>query len=431
MNIFKTNVLIMSIFTFLTLGSNFLLYRVSNNYLDNDESYGIWLVVLSIITWFYIMDFGISNSLRNLLTQAVQNNDKKLVSQLIYTTYRMMLIPLIILILLGIIINKVINWGTMLNVDEDVEQVNYLLKMVFLLFPIVFYLNTITYIYHAFFKSYIVNMLQFLNLSINCIVIYILSYIDNGNIAVMGIIYFSVNILVYLIATLVFYMRNKNLKILNTNNYNKNLIKPLFSMGISFFILDITSILLYNSGPLIISWYFNPIIAIEFQLPYKLFTIFVTLSHIILNPLWTLIITKMTLKDLKGIKKIQSKIVIFLTFVSILMLIFVVFINKLIEFWIGKNYEIDNEYILLIALLVILSIICHTYQTFLKSIGQLNIQSIVMVVSIVISYTSMYVLIEVLKYDEYAFVISLIIGLLLPVIFLVYYFNKSLDKLNK
>ena len=430
MKIFKTNILLISFFTFLTLGSNFLLYRVANVYLDNDEAYGVWLVILSIITWFYIMDFGISNSLRNLLTEAVQNKDEKRISHLIYTTYLIMLIPLIILLLVGLIVNNIMNWSEILNVKGEPEQVNRLLQISFLLFPFVFYLNTISYIYHSFFKYYIVNILQFLNLFINCVVIYVLSFQQDGSVVTMGIIYFSINILVYLIATFYFFIRHKKLHILSFENYEKKLIKPLLSMGISFFILDISSILLYNSGPLIISSFFNPIIAINFQLPYKLLTIFVTLSHIILTPLWTLIITQMTKKNYKEIKNVQKKLVLFLIAVSIIILIFTLFINKVIEIWIGKNYEIDNKFVLIIAILVILSIVCHTYQTLLKSMGKLYIQTFILIIAIIVSFSCMFIFINVLNYDEYAFVISLILGLLLPSILLPISFNININRFS-
>ncbi|WP_270912385.1 lipopolysaccharide biosynthesis protein [Staphylococcus saprophyticus] len=430
MKIFKTNIILISFFTFLTLGSNFLLYRVANVYLNNDEAYGVWLVILSIITWFYIMDFGISNSLRNLLTEAVQNKDEKRISHLIYTTYLIMLIPFIILLLVGLIVNNIVNWSEILNVKGEPEQVNRLLQISFLLFPFVFYLNTISYIYHSFFKSYIVNILQFLNLFINCVVIYVLSFQQDGSVVTMGIIYFSINILVYLIATFYFFIRHKNLHILSFENYEKKLIKPLLSMGISFFILDISSILLYNSGPLIISSFFNPIIAINFQLPYKLLTIFVTLSHIILTPLWTLIITQMTKKNYKEIKNVQKKLMLFLIAVSIIILIFTLFINKVIEIWIGKNYEIDNKFVFIIAILVILSIVCHTYQTLLKSMGKLYIQTFIFIIAIIVSFSCMFIFINVLNYDEYAFVISLILGLLLPSILLPISFNININRFS-
>ncbi|MDK9852962.1 lipopolysaccharide biosynthesis protein [Staphylococcus equorum] len=430
MKIFKKNVILISFFTGLTLMSNFLFYRVAHIYLDNDESYGIWLVILSIITWFYVMDFGISNSLRNLLTEVVQQKNNEKISKLIYTTYLIMLLPLIFLIIAGLIINSLVDWSSLLNITGNRNQINNLMKVSFILFPVIFYLNTISYIYHSFFKSYIVNVLQFLNLFINCVVIYICSISGNGNVVVMGTIYFSINILVYLYATLHFFVRNKHLKILTNKNFDRKLVKPLFSMGISFFILDISSILLFNSGPLVISTLFNPVIAIDFQLPYKLLTIFVTLSHIILTPLWTLVITRMTEKNFGEIKRINKKLIIFLAITSITILIFTLFVNDIIKIWIGVDYDIDLGFILWIAILVILSIICHAYQTLLKSMGKLSIQTYIFIFSIIISYSSMFILIKIFDFGEYAFIFSLVTGLLLPALLLPISFNINIKKME-
>ncbi|MDW4099696.1 hypothetical protein QI260_07085 [Staphylococcus saprophyticus] len=428
MKLFKKNIIWITTFTLLTLVSNFLFYRVANIYLKNDESYGIWLVILSIITWFYIMDFGISNSLRNYLTKAVEQNNKKEASKLIFTTYLIMLVPMIALIIGGVILNSFLDWSLILNVTENKEETNLLIKIAFILFPIIFYLNTISYVYHAYFKSYIVNVLQFLNLFINCIVIYICSFNENTSIVVMGSIYFGINIFIYLCATIIFYLNHNELNLLKFNNFDSNFVKPLFSMGISFFILDIASILLYNSGPIVISTFFNPVIAIDFQLPYKLLTIFVTLSHIILTPLWTLIITKMTNKNFNDIKRINIKLNLFLILISIIILAFTPFVNTVIYLWIGTFYDIDLKFIVCIAILVILSIICHAYQTLLKSMGKLRVQTFVFVVSIIISYSSMFILIELLHFGEYAFVLSLIGGLVMPVILLAIAVNKNIKK---
>lgn len=113
-NIYRFNVYLASIFTILTLISNFLLYRVSNSYLDDNEAYGLWLIILSVVTWFYIMDFGISNSLRNYLTEALEKRNMLFANKIVSTTYIIMLIPLIFLIILGLVSNYLVNWNIIL-----------------------------------------------------------------------------------------------------------------------------------------------------------------------------------------------------------------------------------------------------------------------------------------------------------------------------
>jgi len=138
----------------------------------------------------------------------------------------------------------------------------------------------------------------------------------------------------------------------------------------------------------------------------------------------------MTKKNYKEIKNVQKKLMLFLIAVSIIILIFTLFINKVIEIWIGKNYEIDNKFVFIIAIVVILSIVCHTYQTLLKSMGKLYIQTFIFIIAIIVSFSCMFIFINVLNYDEYAFVISLILGLLLPSILLPISFNININRFS-
>src|SRR5699024_8008641 len=135
-------------------------------------------------------------------------------------------------------------------------------------------------------------------------------------------------------------------------------------------------------------------------------------------------------KNYKEIKNVQKKLMLFLIAVSIIILIFTLFINKVIEIWIGKNYEIDNKFVFIIAIVVILSIVCHTYQTLLKSMGKLYIQTFIFIIAIIVSFSCMFIFINVLNYDEYAFVISLILGLLLPSILLPISFNININRFS-
>ncbi|TDM36666.1 hypothetical protein ETI11_08795 [Macrococcoides canis] len=170
---------------------------------------------------------------------AIELKDIKRIKKLIFTTYTVMLFPLFILITLGIICNQFINWSELLNYKGDTKELNQLMKISFFMFPIVFYLNTISYIFHSYFKSYLVNLLQFLNLFLNCIILYLFSIFEISGLIKLSTIYFSINIIIYLFATVLFFYKKRDLKILKDENFDKSLIKSLLYPGIGFFILYI------------------------------------------------------------------------------------------------------------------------------------------------------------------------------------------------
>src|SRR5690554_1545023 len=59
------------------------------NYLDS-ERYGIWIALTSMLTWFHFFDIGLGNGLRNLLTEAITQNNYKKARELVSTSYALM-----------------------------------------------------------------------------------------------------------------------------------------------------------------------------------------------------------------------------------------------------------------------------------------------------------------------------------------------------
>lgn len=430
-NIYRFNVYLASIFTILTLISNFLLYRVSNSYLDDNEAYGLWLIILSVVTWFYIMDFGISNSLRNYLTEALEKRNMLFANKIVSTTYIIMLIPLIFLIILGLVSNYLVNWNIIFNVSENQEETEKLFKIAFFLFPFIFYLNTITYIYHAYFKSYIVNIMQFLNLFVNCIIIKIFDFFEIGNLVTLGLIYFLTNISIYLFFTILFLLKEKGTIKIKLSYFDPKLINSLLGLGLGFFFLDIASLALLNSGPFLISYFFNPSFSVKFQLPYKLLSIFLTLSTIVLSPLWTLIIKKMVTKSYSDILAINKKIITLMVSVFSVIFVSTFFLNFAIYIWVGKYYDIEWTFLLLVSTIVMLSIITHVYKTLLNAMSIVYIQVVVYMCGTIVCFLLMFIFLKFLNLSVYYFLMSINIGLLIPALLLPVIFYTRLYKLKK
>lgn len=427
---YKNNVLLIGLFTGLSLCANFLFYRVTNQYLNNDELYGIWLIILSTMTWFYIMDFGISNSLRNLLTIAIQKKDRHGINEVINTTYVAMIVPLIILLYAGLIVNQWVDWTTLFHIKNSKSDVNQMFLITFFMFPFVFYLNTITYIYHAHFQSYIVNLMQFLNLFISTLLILAMNMIGLHSVVSLCVIYFSINVSVSLIFTVFYFKKYRKIVKLDMSGYRKDLIKPLLSLGGGFFLLDVASLTLLNSGPLLIGYFFSPFYSVEFQLTYKLFSIFLTMATVILSPLWTLMIAKLTAQQFQDIKRIHKKLMIIICMILISMFFMTWMVNLVINLWICKSYQIEWIFIFLTATIVMLSIIAFTYQTLLNAMNIVYSQAIIYLCGVVVSLGLMFILLKVFNLGPYYFLLAINSGICIPAIVLPLIFRKNIHKVS-
>ena len=68
------NSFISGILKIATLACSLLMVPVTIDYL-NQENYGIWMAMTSILYWFVFLDVGLGNGLRNYLAEAISRND--------------------------------------------------------------------------------------------------------------------------------------------------------------------------------------------------------------------------------------------------------------------------------------------------------------------------------------------------------------------
>ena len=124
----KRHISLTFVYKALAIGLSFLLVPLTINYL-NIEQYGIWMTLLSVMSWVAFFDIGLGNGLRNKLAEAVAVNDIKLAKIYVSTAYiAISFIALLFLVILLAIL-PVINWTKVFNTTSlnNAE----LLKLVF------------------------------------------------------------------------------------------------------------------------------------------------------------------------------------------------------------------------------------------------------------------------------------------------------------
>lgn len=91
-----TNILYSSILKIISLSTSLLIVPITINYLNN-EVYGIWMTITSILFWINTFDIGLGNGMRNYLTEAISQKDYSLGKRYISTTLSLLtLIALVI-----------------------------------------------------------------------------------------------------------------------------------------------------------------------------------------------------------------------------------------------------------------------------------------------------------------------------------------------
>ena len=137
-------------------------------YFDNNTALGLWYTLLSIISWILICDLGLGNGLRNKLTKALVEKDTVLCKKLISSTYAILSIFIIFVLVIGIIVIPQIDLNDFFNVSSQIVSkiaLQYSLMILFVGICCSFVLKVINSIIYALQKSSLNN---FFNASYKC-----------------------------------------------------------------------------------------------------------------------------------------------------------------------------------------------------------------------------------------------------------------------
>ena len=123
------------------MACQFALVPLTLHYLDKTQ-YGIWLTLASVLGWFSFFDIGIGNGLRNKLSEALASNNLLLARIYVSTSYALVSIIFLSMIVLFWIINPFLNWAAILNVPEAMNmEITKMVLYVFTFFCLSFIIS--------------------------------------------------------------------------------------------------------------------------------------------------------------------------------------------------------------------------------------------------------------------------------------------------
>ena len=117
-----TNILFSGILKIISLLTSLLIVPITINYLNN-EVYGIWMTISSMLFWISTFDIGLGNGMRNYLTKAISEKDLTLGRKYISTTLSLLSLIaitigfLLLIPLFTINFNKFFNTFAISNID--------------------------------------------------------------------------------------------------------------------------------------------------------------------------------------------------------------------------------------------------------------------------------------------------------------------------
>ena len=354
--------------------ANFLLVPLTINFLDT-ENYGVWITLSSFIAWFSFFDIGLGNGLRNKFAEAKANGDLSLAQAYVSSAYYTIGSVCLFFVLLFFASNFLIDWSRVFNTNPILQtQLSLLMPIVFSLFCLQLVVNLITTIYTADQHHSMQGKINFFTSFASLLAIWLMTNTTKSSLLIFGFIFSAIPMLILLgLNFYAFSTTYKNYKP-RYSLWKKEYLKDIFGLGISFFFLQMSWIILTTTDNMIISLLFSPKDVVPINLAFKLFSISTMFFAIIVAPYWSTFTEAYLKEDYTWIKSSMKNLQKFVMLFCLFCFVLLGFSSFLYTVWIGKSIEVPFRISLLMCIYTCLTIYLMPFNYFINGVGKIKLQ---------------------------------------------------------
>jgi len=359
-----------------SISISLLLVPLTLHYLSVYE-FGVWLTLSSIFTWINYFDIGLGNGLRNRLAESMAEQDKKLGQIYVSTTFFILSLIVSVVFLIFLVLQPYLNWAEILNADPaKVADLNKVIILSFAFFCLNFLFKIIGIVYAAAQKPAFNDLITLLGSLLSLIIIFILTKTTEGTLMNVALAFSAAPTIILLMAypiTFYGYFKDFKPRIKAIKPYYA---KDLMNLGVQFFVLQISGLVIFGTSNIIISRVLGPEQVAPYNIAFKYFSIATMVFNIIIAPMWSASTDAFAKGDLAWIKKYMNGMLRVSIFSSVGVIILILTSGIAYRLWVGTAVIIPFRLSFWMGIYTIVVLWSTCFSTFLFGIGKLKIQLI-------------------------------------------------------
>ncbi|HIP13418.1 MAG TPA: hypothetical protein EYG73_11965 [Arcobacter sp.] len=349
-------------------------------------NYGIWSIILSFITWVLFFDFGIANGVKNKVAESLSLNNNE-APLYISTGYMILSLFVLIVYILFYFISYYINWQIFFNTNSfsNIDLQNLMLISLFFIL-LNFVLSIVNAVFNASQNASLIVLNQFLSQTIALIILYLLIIYSDTNIYYIAVSYGSSLVLSNIVVSIWFYRNNRILSP-SIKYIDRKKIKEILALGLNFFVLQITILIIINSDKIIITQLLGLECIASYDILYKYFSILLIIHGVVNTPLWSIYTEAYSKNDYNWIESTLLKMIKLMFLYAGIAYFMYIFGAEIITLWINEEISrrltISNYIYMSVMILFFIWYTIFAY--FTNGIGKTNIQLVSSVLGAVIN----------------------------------------------
>lgn len=342
-----------------------------------DYKNGIWLTISSMLLWIDNMDIGLGNGLRNKIAEYLAHDDEQRARQLISSTFALLSCIIIPVMLLLVVIILSCDTYHFLNASAVlVTDLDEVLVMTIVLVCTTFIFKLIGNFYMGLQLPAVSNLLIALGQTLALIGTYVVYWSGSHSLMHIALVNTAAPLVVYLLAyPITFWYKYPHLRpSLRLVDFKEA--RTVVSMGVQFFVMQISGVILFMTSNILISNFFTPAMVTPYQITYRYFSIMLVLFTVICMPFWNATTDAYERGDIAWIRKATRKLRLMTIGILVSMVLMVLLSEFVYAVWIGQDIHIDFRMSIVMAAYIFTLIYSMRYSYFINGIGKLRLQLI-------------------------------------------------------
>ena len=338
---------------------------------------GIWLTISSLLLWIDNMDIGLGNGLRNKVAEYMAHGESERTRSLLSSTFAMLtciIIPVMLVLLLMIMAGD--SYRFFNATPDKVPHLDQVLMVTVILVCTSFVFKLIGNFYMGMQLPAVSNLLIALGQTLALIGTYIVLWSGSHSLMLIALVNTVSPLLIYLLAFpyTFFYQYPQLHPSFKFVDFKE--VSAVINMGMQFFIVQISSVILFMTSNILISNLFSPAMVTPYQITYRYFSTMLVVFTVICMPFWNATTDAYQRNDMQWIRNAARKLRLMTICIVAGMTIMVILSPWVYQVWIGKGIAIDIRMSIVMAVYIFTLIYSMRYSYFINGIGKLRLQLI-------------------------------------------------------
>jgi len=320
--------------------------------------YGIYAMLISIISVLSFTDLGLSLGLLNSVPNYKIDRDPSKLSKAITGSFLISVIISFILLIFFLLLFPMVDWNQFFNV-KDFKPNGEISRMVFVFF-ILYLLGAPFNVANNYLvgnqQAYIVEVGRAIGNILMLILIYLAIRLSLPPSALVAISFTPTTIVYFIIFIILFFILSPRIRP-RLRHYDKKTSRELLSLGSRYFLLQIFAILFISIDPIIIGKIINVTAVTDYSIMYRIATILSMPAVLFINQLLPAMNDAFVKFDRQWIKRGFYRILYSsLVYVAIITSILGIFGDRVLLYWLGPDIKFDFIHWIAVCALLLLTI---------------------------------------------------------------------------